>query len=276
VSRVKLSALVCAHNDEQRLPDCLRRLAFCDEIVVIADRCVDRSAEIARQHGCRIIEGIFPLTSQSRAAGLAACAGEWVLEVDADELVDPALAYEVRAAIHGRPAGDWFDVPVHNYVGERLVRRGWGGGLGACAAPKLYRRKVKRWKAGRVAPEPVMDGRHAGAIETPLIRRADPDLGHLIGRLDRQTWLRAQDLAESGRPGVLVADTLKALGRFVACYVWRQGLREGELGFVVSLMAAVEAVLAGVRARELVRTRAAAQAQPAPHLLPTHLAAARR
>ena len=278
MSRVKLSALVCAQNDEARLPDCLRRLAFCDEIVVVADRCTDRSAEIARQHGARVIEGIFPLESQRKTAGLSACLGEWVLEVEVCEHVDPALAYEVRAAIHGRPAGDWFNMPVHNFVGGQLVRRGWGGSLGAAAAPRLYRRSVKRWKAARLAAPAVLDGRYAGAIETPLLRRADADLGGLMARVERQSWLKAQDLAEAGRPGRLAGDAGRAVGRFVGCYLWRQGVREGEMGFVVSLMAAVEPVLAGVRARELVRTRAGsgAVAPPATQAPPTRLAEALR
>jgi hypothetical protein len=263
VSPVKLSALVCAQNDEPRLADCLRRLDFCDEIVVVADRCTDRSAEIARQFGARVIDGIFPLESQRKAAGVAACLGEWVLEVEADEHVDAKLAYEVRAAIHGRPGGDWFNVPVHNFVGERLVRRGWGAGLGDVAAPKLYRRRVKRWKARRVEPAVSLDGRYAGALETPLQRYADPDLGHMITRLNSQTWLRAQDLADAGRPGDMAGDVARGFGRFVTCYLWRRGVAEGELGFLISLMAGLEAVLSGMRARDLVRARAAAQAAPA-------------
>jgi cellulose synthase/poly-beta-1,6-N-acetylglucosamine synthase-like glycosyltransferase len=263
VSPVKLSALVCAQNDEARLAECLRRLDFCDEIVVVADRCTDRSAEIARQHGARVLDGIFPLESQRKAAGVAACLGEWVFEVEADERVEHALAYEVRAAIHGRPGGDWYNVPVHNFVGERLVRRGWGAGLGDMAAPKLYRRRVKRWKARRVEPIVTMDGRYAGAIETPLIRLADADLGQMLARLDGQTRLRAQDLVDAGKPGDLMSDIARGVGRFVTCYVWRQGLREGEMGFLVSLMAGLEAVLSGMRARELMGARAAAPSAPA-------------
>ena len=258
MSPVKLSALVCAHNDEARLAECLRRLSFCDEIVVVADRCTDRSQEIARQFGARVIDGIFPLESQRKAAGVTACLGEWVLEIEADEHVEAALAYEVRAAIHGRPGGDWFSVPVDNFVGETLVRRGWGAGLGTVMAPRLYRRRVKRWKARRVDPAVVLDGRFAGALETSLSRHADPDVGHMIARLNRQTALRAQDLADAGQGGDLLADLGKAISRFWTCYVWRQGVREGEIGFLIALMAGLDAVLSGMRARELIKARAVA------------------
>lgn len=263
---MKLSALVCAHNDEARLADCLRRLEFCDEIVVVADRCTDRSQEIARQFGARVIDGIFPLESQRKAAGVAACLGEWVLEVEPCEWVDATLAYEVRAAVHGRPDGDWFEVPLHNYVGQTLVRRGWGAGLAEVMAPRLYRRRVKRWKDGRIAPAVILDGRYSGEIETPLTRHADRDLGQMLARLDRQTSLRAQDLADAGETGGLAGDVIRALGRFWTSYVWRRGLREGELGFLIALMTGLDAVLCGVRAREFVRLRAAAAAEPAAQL----------
>ena len=253
---MKLSALVCAHNDEARLADCLRGLEFCDEIVVVADRCTDRSQDIARQHGARVIDGIFPLESQRKAAGLAACLGEWVLEVEVDEQVDGKLAYEIRAAIHGRPGGDWFDVPVNNFVGDRLVRRGWGAGFGDVLAPRLYRRRVKRWKARRVDPAVLLDGRFAGELETPILRQAAPDIGHMMARLNHQTALRAQDLADAHDAGDLLGDIPSAIGRFWTSYVWRQGLREGELGFLIALMAGLDAVLSGLRARELIKARA--------------------
>lgn len=244
------------------MAECLRRLDFCDEIVVVADRCTDRSHEIARQHGARVIDGIFPLESQRKTAGLSACLGEWVLEVEPDEHIEPTLAYEIRAAIHGRPAGDWFDLPICHHVGDVVVQRGWGAGLGEVLSPRLYRQRVKRWKPGRVQPDAVLEGRHAGALETALIRRLEPGVGALFARLDRQTGLRAQDLADAEDGGRLSRDLLSGVGRFWASYVWRQGLREGEPGFLIALAAGLESVLSGVRARELIRQRAAAMAQP--------------
>ncbi|THD71159.1 glycosyltransferase [Phenylobacterium sp.] len=260
---MKLSALVCAHNDEARLATCLRGLEFCDEIVVVADRCTDRSQDVARQYGARVIDGIFPMESQRKTAGLAACLGEWVLEVEPDEQVDANLAYEIRAAIHGRPGGDWFDVPVDNFVGAALVRRGWGAGLGEAMAARLYRQRVKRWKAGRIDPTAVLEGRFAGELETPLSRHTDADVGQMIARLNRLSALRAQDLADAGEAGALLGDMARGLGRFWTSYVWRQGLREGELGFLIALMSGLDAIVSGIRARGLVRARAVTAAEPA-------------
>jgi glycosyltransferase involved in cell wall biosynthesis len=274
VSPVKLSALVCAHNDEARLAACLRGLEFCDEIVVVADRCTDRSQDIARQYGARVIDGIFPLESQRKAAGLAACLGEWVLEVEPDEHVDATLAYEIRAAIHGRPGGDWFDVPVNNFVGGVLVRRGWGAGLGEAMAARLYRQRVKRWKASRIDPTVVLEGRFAGELETPLSRHADADIGQMIARLNRRSALRAQDLADAGEAGSLMGDVARGLGRFWTSFVWRRGLREGEIGFLIALMAGLDAVVSGVRARGLIEARAAVAAEPA--MQPTRIGLAGR
>ena len=76
---IRLSAFVCVQNQDVQLAECLRKLSFCDEIVVVADRCTDRSREIARRAGARIIDGIFPLESQRKAAGAEACTGDWVL-----------------------------------------------------------------------------------------------------------------------------------------------------------------------------------------------------
>ena len=111
---VRLSALVCVQNQDAQLSACLRKLSFCDEIVVVADRCTDRSQDVARRQGAIVIDGIFPLESQRKAAGVEACSGDWILEIEPEDLIDAALAWEIRAVLQMRPAGDWYDLPIDN------------------------------------------------------------------------------------------------------------------------------------------------------------------
>ena len=253
---MKLSGLVCAHNEEARLAECLRGLAFCDEIVVVADRCVDRTQEIARQFGARVIAGIFPLESQRKEAGLAACNGDWIFEVDADEGVSAALGAEIRAAIEDA-RGDWFLAPIDNYVGPTLVRHGWGGSFGTSSVARLYRRGVKRWKPQRVHPGVVMDGVCAGRLSIPMRHQVDEDIGDMLDRLNRYTALRAADLADQGKPGELWDNVFRGLRRFWKCYVRRKGHREGGLGFLIAVMAGLYPVLSHLRAKEILERQAA-------------------
>lgn len=259
--------MVCAHNAEASLADCLRGLQFCDEIVVVADRCTDRTQDIARQFGALVIDGIFPLESQRKQAGARGCSGEWILEVEPGETVSHELAYEVRAAIHGHPSGDYYRVPMANHVGEALVRRGWGGPVGEASIVRLYRRAAKHWTPGRVHAAIALHGVDAGALETPLRRQVCEDAGGLIARLNHDTWLAAQDLADGGEAGGLAASLWRGLGRFSLGYLGRGGRREGEAGLLVALAAGLYPVLACLKAREILRARAAlaaADAAPRP------------
>src|SRR3546814_2462615 len=85
LSGPKLSALVVAHNEEAQLAECLERLSFADEIVVVLDRCTDRSVEIDGQFGARTVECAWPLEGARRNTGIDACSGDWILEVDSEE-----------------------------------------------------------------------------------------------------------------------------------------------------------------------------------------------
>src|SRR5262249_8050835 len=140
----RLSALVVARNEAARVAPCLERLGFADEIVVLLDRSTDRTAEIARAHGARVVEGAWPREAERRNAGIDACTGDWILEVDADEWATPALAREIRAAIASAKPG-YFIVPMANHIGGHLVRYGWGAYNGVAAKPSLFAKGMKRW-----------------------------------------------------------------------------------------------------------------------------------
>ena len=255
--RARISALVCARNEEARIGDCLGRLSGFDEVVVVADRCTDATAEIARRAGAVVLEGIFPLEGHRREAGVARCSGDWVFEVDADEHLTPELLAELRSAVVGA-SGTWFRVPIDNYVGGELVRFGWGGSFGTTRGARFYRRGVKRWKAERVHPGVVFDGPCAGDLAAPMKHFVDDDLSDMVQRLNRYTTLRATDLADSGEPGALWDNVFRGFRRFWKCYVDRQGRRDGDLGFMISLMAGLYPVISHLKAREIMKQRAAA------------------
>lgn len=236
-----LSAVVVARNEEAHLAACLETLRFAEEIVVVLDRSTDRSAAIARGFGAHVIEGAWEREGPRRNAGLDACRGAWILEIDADERVPPALAAEIRAAI-AAPAEDIYLVPIANYVGGHLVRHGWGAYNGVAAKPILFRAGAKRWGEGRVHPKIALAGPRA-RLEQRLDHLVDRDLSDMLQRLNRYTDLAALDAIERGQTPSLKSALRRIFSRGWKSYVARKGYREGAYGLALAIFSALYPLL---------------------------------
>ena len=245
----RLCALVVARNEQERLPDCLASVAFADEVVVVLDRSTDASAEIARAAGARVIEGAWELEGERRNTGIAACTGDWILEVDADERVNEPLARAIRATI-ATSAHAWHQVPVDNYVGDRLIRYGWAGSFGTTSVPRLFRRGAKRWRAQRVHPGLDWTGEEGPKItEGALVHLVDRDISDMLRRLDKYSSAKAADLIASGRIGSLASNLRRFFSRGFKSYVSRKGYREGGWGVLLALCTGAFPLLSYLKAR---------------------------
>ena len=114
---MKLSALLVIHNEEKILNDCLNKLYFCDQIVVVLDNCNDNSINIAKKFTTEIYEGSWDVEGDRRNFGIKQCNGEWILEIDADEHISKELAEEILHKINNSPEFSNFHIKVDNYIG---------------------------------------------------------------------------------------------------------------------------------------------------------------
>ncbi len=247
MTKLVLSALVVAHNEEAQLADCLAQLGFADELVVVLDKCTDGSKAIAKRFDAILVEGAWEIEGHRRNEGLDACIGAWILEVDADERANAALGVEIRSAIDGLSDG-YFLLPFDNYIGERLVRHGWGGSWGVSAAPRLSARGAKRWGEQRIHPSLSLNGPRRW-LKTPIRHNVDKDISDMLRRLNRYSSARAADLRASGDVGNLASNIRRMFSRFIKCYLSRKGYREGAYGFLIALMAGLYPILSHLKAR---------------------------
>jgi glycosyltransferase involved in cell wall biosynthesis len=244
-----LSAVLVAHNEEAQLADCLATLTFADEIVVLLDRCTDRSQEIARGFTDRIVEGAWPREAARRSAAVAACRSDWIIEADADERIGRELAAEIRAVI-AQSTASWHLVPIDNYVGRRLVRWGWGAYAGRSAHAALFRNGVKSWKDDRVLHASAeLTGMQGPRLKAGITHYVDKSITDMIQRLNRYTSLRASDLRRSGNIGTFGGNLRRMVTRFWKSFVGRKGYREGHYGFLIALFAALYPILSYLKAR---------------------------
>ena len=247
-----LSAVLCVRNEEAQLADCLARLDFVSEIVIVLDRSTDGSGAIAERFSARIIGGSFEREGTRRHAGIDAANGPWILEVDADERISPALAEEIVRTVGTSTAARHL-IPVDNYIGQHLVRYGWGGAFGKGAYAGLFRKGTKHWGDQRVHPRVSFEGEAGTRLTQPLEHYVDRSIADMVARLNRYTSLRARDLRDRWRDTGVVDETLgrnllRIVGRFYKCYWRRQGYREGKWGVLIAMMAALYPILSYLKA----------------------------
>lgn len=247
-----LTALVVARNEEARLTDCLSRLTFADEIVVVLDRTTDGSKAIAEGFGARVVEGAWELQGPRRNDGLAACRSDWILEIDADEWVTPELAQEIRATLDrlGARQSGYIVIPFDNYIAGRRVRYGWGGSFGVMAKKTLFPHGTKVWGDQRVHPQITIAGEEILWLKARIIHHVDDGVADMLDRLNRYTESRAQDLRDSGQAEKpLLPDIRRFFSRFWTCYVRRKGYREGGWGVLIAICAGLFPLLSRLKAR---------------------------
>jgi len=246
---VRISGLVVAHNEEAQLPACLETLRFCDEIVVVLDRCTDRSRDVALAAGARILEGAWEVEGDRRNDGIAACAGDWIVELDADERVQPALAEELLRRLPGTPPG-YLLVRFENHIGGRLVRHGWGAYNGVGRKACVFTKGAKVWGRERVHPKLTFSGTR-GELQGAITHYVDRDVSDMIHRLDRYTTLAALDSLDRG-VALPRRDAIRRIfSRFWKSYVARQGYKEGAYGLALGLFAGLYPILTWIKTETL-------------------------
>jgi glycosyltransferase involved in cell wall biosynthesis len=192
-----ISAILIAKDEERDLPGCLDGLrGLADEVVVVVSADTsDRTEEIARAAGARVLRRAFDDYAGQRQASLEAATGEWCLWIDPDERVTPALAAEIRAALAASPAENGFVVPFEVRFLGRTLR--WGG-LGSESHPRLFRREKSRFVGGALHEGIEVEG-SLGRLRGKIVHEPYADLSDYLSKLDRYTTLAARKRFDAGR-----------------------------------------------------------------------------
>lgn len=194
---LSLAAVVLTRNEEPHIGACLDSLAWVPQRFIVDDSSSDRTADIAREKGAVVIDHRLENFAAQRDFALGVVETDWVLFVDADERVTPALAAEVKEVLSGpdRPevAGWW--IPRHNMmIGHRMRGGGW--------YPDHQLRLLRRTKACYDPSHPVheivvLDG-EAGYLEGHLLHYNYDSVAQFRRKMRRYTVFEAQILLGQG------------------------------------------------------------------------------
>lgn len=226
-----LSVAMIAHNEEKNLARSLASAAWADETVFVDCGSTDGTALAARDFRIKYFS-----RPNSRAVyvnkqfSIEQASSDWVLILDADEEISPALRAEIRRVIAAPAGAAAFTMPRRNFYFGRWLRHG-----GKYPDPQL---RLFRRGAARFLPLPVherleVDGR-VGELKEPLLHYPYSDAADIETKRDFYAEILARSYALKRRSRFFIL--FRPFTRFLSAYFLKLGFLDGAEGFRTALM----------------------------------------
>lgn len=258
--RLPLTALVTTRDEEETVGACLASVeGLAGELLVIDSGSQDRTLEIARGHGARILEHPYESPARQKNWAIPQCRHPWVLILDADEQASPALAEEIRAlfAADG-PASEGYWIPRENRFLGRVMKH---GGWGADRVIRLISRERARYDDRLVHEEIDLPG-PLPALTAPLLHDTFRSFPQYVPKAWRWAEAGAREAFQRGRRASAWSVASRPLARFVRAYLLKGGLLDGGPGLVLALFTAMTVYMKYARLWELTRAERATAVSP--------------
>jgi glycosyltransferase involved in cell wall biosynthesis len=228
-----LGIAIITYNAAARLAQCLSAVSFADEIVVIDGGSTDATAGIAEAHRARVIEARdWPGFGPQKNRALDALSTDWILSIDADEIVTPELAAAIRSAITD-PRADVYSVDrLSSFCGVWVKHSGWYPDW----IPRLFRRGTARFSDDLVHERLVLaTSKPVAKLEGRLMHYSYEDFEAVLRKLDAYSTAGAQQRHAAGKRGSFSIALLRGLWAFLRTYFLRRGFLDGRTGFMIAV-----------------------------------------
>ena len=231
--RPPLSVTIITLNEELRIANAIDSVRWADEILVVDSGSTDRTVEIAESRGAKVIRNPWPGYGQQKNFAQKNARNDWVLNIDADEVVSFELSAEIQTAIAGSPALGFYFPRKTFYLGRWIKYGGWYPNH----LVRLAHRSAASWTEPSVHEELKISGAVEG-LSCPLLHYSFSSIQDQILTNLRFSKLGSQSLKESGRSAGLIQLILKPAGKFIETYLIKMGFLDGLAGFIIAINAA--------------------------------------
>ena len=228
----RLSVVVITLNEEDRIRETLTSVAWADEIVVIDAGSEDKTVALAREFTDHVMIHAWQGFAAQKNFGIEHATGDWILSLDADEQVEPALREEITAVLQAPDACVGYRIARRNIMWGRFIRH---GRLYPDWQLRLFRRGRGRFVDRAVHESILVDGK-VGRLVAPLLHQSYRDVSDFIRRADRYSTLAAEEWARTARPFRATRLVTAPFARFVSMYVLHRGFLDGWRGFLLAVL----------------------------------------
>ncbi len=242
---VQISATIISLNEERNIARAIESLRCCEEILVVDSGSTDRTCEIARLHGARVVEASWLGYAGQKNYAAEQAKHDWILSIDADEALSEALEAEIWQLKKQGPRADGYEFArLAQYLGKWILHSGWYPDRKV----RLYHRNKARWVGEFVHESVVVEGSTA-RLDGNLLHFTCDSLTEHVKTMNRYTTLAAQEIVARKKPVGWVRLLVDPPAAFLRSFVLKFGFRDGLEGFIIAFMAANYTFLKYAKAR---------------------------
>jgi glycosyltransferase involved in cell wall biosynthesis len=238
---VTISVVLITQNEETNLPHTLESVLPLvrggqGEIIVVDSGSTDRTVELARSHGAKVFTEPWKGFAAQKNSAIDKATCDWVLQLDADEALEPELAQEIQSALKSSPTTNGFFIPRKNFFLRRWIKH---GGFYPDPKLRLIRRGAGHFEEYGAHPTIKVNG-PTSQLKHALIHNAYPTLRGYIDHMNSYSSMGAEVAVERGHRRFSLANiVVRPWLTFVYNYIFRLGFLDGREGLLLHMYHAV-------------------------------------
>jgi glycosyltransferase involved in cell wall biosynthesis len=240
--KLPISVFIIARNEADRIGVTIKSVIdWVDEVIVIDSGSEDKTVEVAESFGAKTFFNAWNGYGLQKRFGEDKCKNRWLLNIDADEEITPALADEIQQVFAaGKPQFAAYSIPVRDLLpGETELAR--GAHTNTCI--RLYNREHARFSDSPVHDSVIVQRGQVGALTQPALHRSFRSLAHAIEKMNSYTTAQAKHLCKRRMFLPHVRLVLEFPVSFFKDYILRLYCLRGLRGFTYAIVYAFSRVV---------------------------------
>lgn len=229
-----ISGLIITYNEEKNIGACIEALFnVCDEVIVIDSFSHDKTVEIAKSKGAKVILQSFLGDGPQRQHGLQFCKNDWILNLDADEFLDEDAKLFIKSKRYLDGGFDAFSFRVKNFLADELINfSGW-----------YPDHKVRFFNKQTAAPSNSMVhqkiiANHEKKVPVHILHYGWDSLEQIVAKKNQYSTWHAHQLFNQGKRISNFKPVLNGTIAFLRCYFFKKGVFNGLDGITIALIQA--------------------------------------
>ncbi|MEK7572934.1 MAG: glycosyltransferase family 2 protein [Patescibacteria group bacterium] len=234
-----ISAVILTKNEEENIKKCLDCVLWCDEKLLIDDYSTDNTVDLARKLGAKVFERRLGKDfSAQRNFGISKAKNEWVLFIDADEIVSDDLKKEILKKVQENKEINGYFIKRQDFVFGKKIKH---GEFGENSLVRLAKKNAGSWK-GKVHEKWEIKG-EVGKLTHTLEHFSHHSIDGFLRKINFYTDVRAKELYERGTKASFFSIIIYPKLKFIQNYFLKLGFMDRTTGLVLAIMMSLHSFL---------------------------------